>query len=150
MTDYEQLGYYECDDEADDGEIDYGEYYQDGHIHFPQASSHKSSVNYYEYHNPSAYNNAENISSSSAEEHFVKVPQSNKNYGKYGQYEDTKLEPKPINYPYSNREKYFTNHELEMQDSNELLTITVEIGNGEQENIVIMNNDTAEEVVERF
>jgi len=33
---------------------------------------------------------------------------------------------------------------------NELLTITVEIGNGQRENIVIFENDTANDVAEEF
>jgi hypothetical protein len=33
---------------------------------------------------------------------------------------------------------------------NELLTITVEIGNGDSENLLIYDDDTAEEVTEKF
>ena len=42
------------------------------------------------------------------------------------------------------------NIESEFDRGNEMLTITVEIGNGQQENIIIYENDTAERVAEEF
>lgn len=101
-------------------------------------------------HNNRFSSDGENISGSSADERFYKVPQSNKYQGKTGGYEESKLEQNYRNYPQSNRERYFTNKEPPASESKELLTITVEIGNGEQENIVILEDDTAEVVADRF
>lgn len=163
MTDYDQLGYYECDDEAEDGDIEFEEYYHDDQEHYPQSSSQKNSRGYYDYqnrqpYNPLSYNNqyqqrwpndAENVSSSSIEDPYGRMPLSNK-HETYETFEERKLDQVTRNYPQSNRERYFTNQDLPTQEDRELLTITVEIGNGEQENIVILNNDTAEDVAERF
>lgn len=135
-------------------------------MQYPQESSHKNStynydpreqhvyrnthVQHSQHYNPRFSSDGENISGSSADERFHKVPQSNKYQGKTGGYEENKLEQNHRNYAQSNRERYFTNQEIPTSETKELLTITVEIGNGEQENIVILQDDTAEEVADRF
>lgn len=48
-----------------------------------------------------------------------------------------------------NDEEYWNNYS-EQDRGKELLTITVEIGNGEWENIVIFEKDTAHAVAEEF
>jgi hypothetical protein len=78
------------------------------------------------------------------------MPHSNKNSNKPTLYEDSRLETNTLDYPHSNRERYFTNQDLETAEDKELLTITVEIGDGQHENIVILNDESAEEVAERF
>ena len=55
-----------------------------------------------------------------------------------------------LNYPNADRDKYFSNQDLNIPQNKELLTITVEIGNGQQENIVIMEGEAADEVAGRF
>jgi len=71
-----------------------------------------------------------------------------------GIYEEREIEENnyenPMDYQQINREKYFSNQDLNPPEKQELLTITVEIGNGEQENIIILNDDTAQKVAERF
>ena len=90
---------------------------------------------------------AENISGSSEDRGGV-IPQG------YNENMDSNREDfegdQNMNYQQINREKYFSNEDLNIREDKELLTITVEIGNGEHENIVIMDDDTAEGVAERF
>lgn len=126
MSEYEYVGSYDWDDEDEA----YGEYYQDAHILYPNESSQKMSIPQHAFYSSSG----ENISSSSHEE-IPRVPGSEN------------LESMRQAYQGQNsREKYF-NQDLEDE---ELLTITVEIGNGETENIVIMRDETADEVADRF
>ena len=44
----------------------------------------------------------------------------------------------------------FSSPPLNLDRGKEMLTITVEIGNGQRENIIIFENDTAERVAEDF
>lgn len=153
MNDFEPMGYYECDDEQDEGEYDYDEYYQQSHIRYPNDSSTKKQIQmqgpgrYNQYHDGMAYYNQcfnpplssedGNVSASSMEDHLGRVPLSNKfNNG--------------LPYHPPKARNNFANPDLDVPEEEELLTITVEIGNGEKENIVIMNNDTPEEVASRF
>lgn len=152
MMQDEHIGYYECDDEGEDGNKGYQEYYEDEQEHYPHSSGNKNSVGLYEnpdqvvHHNPSAFqaqndprwltSEAENISGSSEGRNFRKNQNkfdNNLQHNPFGN-EQEKFQP--------DRDKYFSNKEL--------LTITVEIGNGEQENIVIMEGETAETVAGKF
>jgi hypothetical protein len=139
----------------------FNEYYHDEHVSYPQESSKKNSVydglaNYIRPELPSFHNeqrwltsDAENISGSS-EERAVRVQYSNKNNEHIKHTEERKLQQKKPYVPKSTRDRYFANQDLNLQEDRELLTITVEIGNGEHEDIVIMKEDTAEDVADRF
>lgn len=139
----------------------FNEYYQGEHVTYPRESSVKNSGydGYGQHIKPEfpSFNNeqrwliseAENISGSSDEKN-IRVAHSNKNNHHIKNSEERKLQQRKQYYPSNNRERYFTNQDLKVHEDRELLTITVEIGNGEHEDIVIMNNDTAEDVADRF
>jgi hypothetical protein len=128
MNEYEYMGSYDWDDENES----FGEYYRDAQICYPNDSSQKMNLQKYTYYSSSG----ENISSSSHEE-IPRVPGS----------ENMRTVHRPPYNRQNSRERYFNE---DLAQDQELLTITVDIGNGETENIVIMRDETAEDVAERF
>lgn len=92
----------------------------------------------------------ENISISSGEGKPEKALHSNVFNRNIAKGEHDYFNNNPEKFAQPSRNKYFANKDLRTQEDRELFTITVEIGDGENENIIIMANDTPERVAERF
>ncbi|CAI2384022.1 unnamed protein product [Moneuplotes crassus] len=159
----EHAGFYECDDEGEEENSDYQEYSGDEHVHYPQLSSNKNSLSHYDqqelFENSDrgilqhdlndqrwVISEPENISGTS-EDKSLKYDQRNYRGNEAGA---ESFENNILNHPRAIKGKYFQNDDFQDVQEKELLTITVEIGNGQQENIVIMQGETADEVAEKF
>lgn len=107
---------------------------------------------YNKHYQPPLLTDEENVTPSSSDEHNIRFPNSNQIHDNYGQMKESVFDRPEFEAPYSGKNYYHNNNheEYELPPNQELLTITVEIGNGEKENIVIMENDTPEAVAERF
>jgi hypothetical protein len=153
MTNYEQVPYYDCDDEGESMEYYEPDYYQnklmDRHQMNEQIMYQNDNQMYskpYHPNQPNLVTDEENIMSSCSDDQILRVPLSNKVNDNYRHLQEGYFEKPDIMYSNTNREQVPVNN----FEQNELLTITVEVGNGEKENIVIMENDTPELVADRF
>lgn len=154
MARFEQFPYYDWDDEGEEVQLYDQDYYQRNLLNRHQIQEQHLYQNddqmYANSYQPRLSSDDENISPSSNEDRMVRLPQNNGYNESYQQLNNKKVNKQSNYVPNSNRNQYYTDQNLEVNDDNELLTITVEIGNGEKENIVIRDNDTPEEVAHRF
>ena len=104
---------------------------------------------YNKEYQPRLSTDEENLSPSSSDDQMQRVPNTNKMYENQKQPRNSYFEQPELNYSHSNTDRYTVNNVTDSQQ-NELLTITVEIGDGQKENIIIMENDKPEEVAQRF
>lgn len=160
MNQFEQIGYYDWDDELNDHDSDNEQiFYYAEHI-MPEDSSiankmqvnnknsqqfyQNSRTNYNNYHKFAA--DSEHISQSSHAESHAR-PQHRNRLDSGLQEVDSRFDSVQNCYPHSSRQYLANDFGAQQQ---ELLTITVEIGNGEKENIVVLTTDTPEDVADRF
>lgn len=153
MSEYEHTPYYDWDDEDDELEYHDQEYYQNRLANRHQINERHLYGNndqmYNKEYQPRLSTDEENLSPSSSDDQMQRVPNTNKMYENQKQPRNSYFEQPELNYSHSNTDRYTVNNVTDSQQ-NELLTITVEIGDGQKENIIIMENDKPEEVAQRF
>ncbi|CAI2384299.1 unnamed protein product [Moneuplotes crassus] len=159
----EQFGSYEYEDEPEEDQNDYQEYYEEEQMHYPNSSSNKNSISMYDHPEALEQNAREILQKHDNDQRWIHSEtenisgESDEASSKFDQrnYVENEVRADHFdndipNYPHGNREGYFAAQDFNEPEEKELLTITVEIGNDQQENIVIMEGETANEVAERF